>query len=100
MKPISQLAEELGLEKDELLPMGRQLCKVDYMKVLDRLGDRPSAKYIDVTAPWVLAKKKSSQKQLESAIYNLLECLRIISGLIYPIMPDTAKKRPGIISGV
>ncbi len=49
-------------------------------------------KYIDVTAPWVLAKKKSSKKQLESAIYNLLECLRIISGLIYPIMPDTAKK--------
>jgi methionyl-tRNA synthetase len=48
-------------------------------------------KYIDVTAPWELAKKKSSRKQLEALIYNLLEGLRIISGLIYPIMPDTAK---------
>ncbi|MCK5205544.1 MAG: class I tRNA ligase family protein, partial [Desulfobacterales bacterium] len=49
-------------------------------------------KTIDVTAPWVLAKKKSSHKQLAAVIYHLLEGLRIISGLIYPIMPDTAKK--------
>jgi methionyl-tRNA synthetase len=48
-------------------------------------------KYIDTTAPWVLAKNKSSQSQLRVVIYNLLEGLRIISGLIYPIMPDTAK---------
>ena len=47
-------------------------------------------KYIDVTTPWVLAKKKTSRKQLEVVIYNLLEGVRIISGLIYPIMPDTA----------
>ena len=48
-------------------------------------------KTIDVTAPWILAKKKSSRKQLEAVIYQLLEGLRIISGLIYPVMPDTAK---------
>ncbi len=49
-------------------------------------------KYIDVTAPWELAKNKSNQKQLEVVIYNLLEGLRFISGLIYPVMPDTAGK--------
>jgi len=48
-------------------------------------------KYIDVTAPWVLAKEKKARKQLETVIYNLLEGLRIVSGLIYPVMPDTAK---------
>ncbi|UCH20224.1 MAG: methionine--tRNA ligase [Deltaproteobacteria bacterium] len=48
-------------------------------------------KYIDVTAPWEVAKKKSNSKQLQALIYNLLEGLRIISGLIYPVMPDTAK---------
>ncbi len=48
-------------------------------------------KYIDVTAPWELAKKKSSTKQLEAVIYNLLEGLRVVSGLVYPVMPDTAK---------
>ncbi len=47
-------------------------------------------KYVDVTAPWVLAKNKATRKQLETVIYNLLEGLRIISGLIYPVMPDTA----------
>jgi len=49
-------------------------------------------KTIDVTAPWVLAKKTSSHKQLATVINQLLEGLRIISGLIYPVMPDTAKK--------
>ena len=50
MKPVRQLADEMGLKDDELLPMGLQLGKVDYMKVLDRLKDAPNAKYIDVTA--------------------------------------------------
>jgi methionyl-tRNA synthetase len=49
-------------------------------------------KMIDLTAPWVMAKKKSSRKQLAAVIYQLLEGLRIISGLIYPVMPDTAQK--------
>jgi methionyl-tRNA synthetase len=49
-------------------------------------------KTVDVTAPWVLAKKKSSHKQLAAVIYHLIEGLRIISGLVYPVMPDTAKK--------
>jgi methionyl-tRNA synthetase len=49
-------------------------------------------KTIDVSAPWVLAKKKSSHKHLAAVIYHLIEGLRIISGLIYPVMPDTAKK--------
>ncbi len=48
-------------------------------------------RYIDVTAPWVLAKKKSTRRQLEAVIYYFLEGLRVISGLIYPVMPDTAK---------
>jgi methionyl-tRNA synthetase len=48
-------------------------------------------RYIDVTAPWVLAKKKSTRTQLEAVIYYFLEGLRVISGLIYPVMPDTAR---------
>jgi methionyl-tRNA synthetase len=49
-------------------------------------------KMIDVTAPWEMAKKKSSQKQLAAVMVQLLEGLRIISGLIYPVMPGTAQK--------
>lgn len=50
MKPIRQLAEEMGLQEDELIPMGHKLAKVDYMKALVRLKDAPEANYIDVTA--------------------------------------------------
>jgi len=47
-------------------------------------------KIIDVTAPWELAKNKACQPRLQAVIYNLLEGLRVISGLIYPVMPETA----------
>ncbi len=47
-------------------------------------------KYIDLKAPWVLAKNPSALGELESVMYNLMEGIRIISGLIYPVMPQTA----------
>jgi formate--tetrahydrofolate ligase len=50
MKSVFQLAEEMGLEKDELIPMGHALGKIDFMKVLNRVKDRPDGKYIEVTA--------------------------------------------------
>ncbi len=50
MKPVSQLAEEMGLKESELIPMGRKLAKVDYQQALARLKGTPTAKYIDVTA--------------------------------------------------
>ena len=50
MKSIWQLGEELGISKEELLPMGNYLGKVDYIKTLERLKDEPDGKYIDVTA--------------------------------------------------
>jgi formate--tetrahydrofolate ligase len=49
-KSITRLTEELGLKKSEILPNGQGLCKINYSKVLERLGDSPCAKYIDVTA--------------------------------------------------
>ncbi len=50
MKPITQIAKEFGITTEELLPYGHYLGKVDYRAVLDRLGNKPDGKYIDVTA--------------------------------------------------
>ncbi|NQU40161.1 MAG: formate--tetrahydrofolate ligase [Lentisphaerae bacterium] len=50
MKPLEQISDELGLQRDELIPMGRNLGKIDFLRVLDRVGDKQRAKYIDVTA--------------------------------------------------
>ena len=41
--------EKLGLQKDEVIPMGR-LCKLDFIKIMDRLGKKPDGKFIEVTA--------------------------------------------------
>src|SRR5271157_607743 len=49
MKSIWQLGDEMGLKKDEIIPYGR-IGRVDFMKVIDRLKNRPDGKYIEVTA--------------------------------------------------
>ncbi len=53
--------EKLGLEKDEIIPYGR-LCKLDFMKIIERLKDKPDGKYIEVTAitPTPLGEGKST----------------------------------------
>ena len=50
MKPVMQLAAELGLRETEVIPMGRQLAKVDQRLVMERIRALPTGKYIDVTA--------------------------------------------------
>ncbi|OPZ30414.1 MAG: Formate--tetrahydrofolate ligase [Lentisphaerae bacterium ADurb.BinA184] len=51
MKPFTQMAAELGLHDDELIPMGKWLGKIDQKRAMARLGSRPAAgKYVDVTA--------------------------------------------------
>ncbi len=50
MKTVYTLADELGLRKEELLPYGHHIGKLDYIRILDRMKDRPNGKYIEVTA--------------------------------------------------
>ncbi|HCJ67530.1 MAG TPA: formate--tetrahydrofolate ligase [Elusimicrobia bacterium] len=53
--------KKLGLEKDEVLIHGR-ICKLDFMKIIERLKNKPDGKYIDVTAitPTPLGEGKST----------------------------------------
>jgi len=62
MKTVYQLGEELGLQKEELLPHGHYVAKLDYRAILKRLENRPNGKYIDVTAitPTPLGEGKST----------------------------------------
>ena len=41
--------EKLGLEKDEIIPFAR-ICRLDFLKIIERLKDKPDGKYIEVTA--------------------------------------------------
>ena len=47
-------------------------------------------KYIDETAPWVLAKDEEKKGRLSTALYNLVESIRIMAILIKPFIPATA----------
>jgi len=53
--------EKLGLEKEEILAMGR-LAKLDFLKIMKRLESKPDGKYIEVTAitPTPLGEGKST----------------------------------------
>ena len=82
MKTISRLAEEAGIEGDELLPMGHHVGKVDFTKVLDRLAGRPDGKYIDVTAitPTTLGEGKSTA--VIGLVQGLSRCGKKVTGAI------------------
>jgi formyltetrahydrofolate synthetase len=78
--------EKLALEKDEILPMGR-LCKLDFLKIIDRLKDTPDGKYIEVTAitPTPLGEGKSTtscglMEGMGKRGLNVGGCLRQPSG--------------------
>jgi formyltetrahydrofolate synthetase len=49
MRPIREVAEEIGLTEDDLDLYGKYKAKV-HLDVLEKFKDRPNAKYIDVTA--------------------------------------------------
>jgi len=61
LKPVLQVAEEVGIQPDELELHGPYMAKVK-LEILERLADRPDGKYIDVTAitPTPLGEGKST----------------------------------------
>jgi len=61
MPSPEEWSEKLGLQKDEMLPMGR-LSKIDFLKIINRLKNKPDGKYIEVTAitPTPLGEGKST----------------------------------------
>jgi len=78
--------DKLGLEREELLAYGR-IAKLDFLKIMDRLKDKPDGKYIEVTAitPTPLGEGKSTtsvglMEGLGKRGVNVGGCLRQPSG--------------------
>ena len=61
------------------------------LETIFTLVDRAN-KYIDETEPRKLCKDEAQKARLASVLYNLLECIRIISTLLSPFMPTTMPK--------
>jgi formyltetrahydrofolate synthetase len=86
MPTPEQWREKLGLKKEEIIPMGK-LCKLDFMKIIERLKGKPDGKYIEVTAitPTPLGEGKSTTSMgliegLGKRGKNVGGCLRQPSG--------------------
>ncbi len=78
--------ERLGLEKDEIMPYGR-ISKLDFLKIIDRLKDKPDGKYVEVTAitPTPLGEGKTTTTMgiiegLGKRGFNVGGCIRQPSG--------------------
>ncbi len=78
--------ERLSLQKEEIIPYGR-LCRLDFIKIIDRLKDKPDGKYIEVTAitPTPLGEGKSTtscglMEGMGKRGLNVGGCLRQPSG--------------------
>jgi len=86
--PLLAMAAELPVKLEELMN-GMRLADAlalifDYTGALN--------KYIDVTAPWALAKDEANKPRLATVIYNLLEGLRIVGMALKCFLPETAEK--------
>lgn len=55
-------------------------------------------KYIDDKKPWLMAKEEGSLDELKDVMYRLLEALRVVAVMLYPIVPDSAVKIAKTIS--
>ena len=49
-------------------------------------------KYIDETAPWILAKDEAKKARLATVMYNLLEALRVSLVMLTPFIPESCAK--------
>ena len=71
--------------------------KMEKLRVADAITEvfalfRRCNKYIDETAPWVLAKDEAQQDRLAEVLYNLTEAITIGASLLHPFLPETAEK--------
>ena len=95
-------AQESGAEDGELITAAGSLAGVyethmekyafhnalsEVFKVTSRAN-----KYIDETAPWVLAKDENQLSRLAAVLYNLVETIRICTIMLRPFIPDSCEK--------
>lgn len=85
LKTVAVSAVEKIAKKMETLHVADSLDEI--WAVVNRAN-----KYIDETAPWVLAKDEAQKPRLGTVLYNLAETIRIIAALLSPYMPETSQK--------
>jgi methionyl-tRNA synthetase len=92
---LSQFDQEL---EDAAIDARKALvAHMDQFKTGDAIEDvmkflRRANKYVDETAPWVLAKDPEKASELENVLYHLLEAIKSGALMLEPFMPSTSQK--------
>jgi methionyl-tRNA synthetase len=73
--------------------VSRVLSQVEQLRLNDALGNVGACAnkingYLEQTKPWSLAKQKGRQREVDSVLYTTAEALRLISILLWPVMPE------------
>ena len=78
--------------EDSIAEYHKQMNAVDYPRALEAVWNIISRtnKYIDETAPWVLAKEDGDKEQLAAVMAHLAASLRVVAHLIQPFMMNTS----------
>lgn len=78
--------------EENLAEYHKQMNAVDYPRALEAVWNIISRtnKYIDETAPWVLAKEDGDKEQLAAVMAHLAASLRVVAHLIQPFMMNTS----------
>lgn len=86
---VDEQIEKIALE--QVKATEESIDKFEFANALAEIWNLVSKtnKYIDETAPWVLAKNEETEK-LQSSMYHLIENLRKIGVMLIPFMPETA----------
>ena len=88
--PLDQELKDTALSAvSGVLSAMEEYRTADALQKIIALAQR-SNKYIDETAPWVLAKDEASLPRLKAVLSNLIEAIRFIGVLLTPFLPDTA----------
>ncbi len=97
--PADRVSDELdkeliGMAEALCAPVSQLICDAQLSKALEEIFKVISRanKYIDETAPWILAKDEANKARLATVLYNLLETIRLTTSLLYPFMPTMMPK--------
>ena len=101
VKSTGDVADQAEIDADLKAVVTGTIAKTEKLMERLRVADaitevfalfRRCNKYIDETAPWVLAKDPAKADRLAEVLYNLTESITIGASLLHPFLPDTAEK--------
>ena len=81
---LRERREKYAAQMDAFQP---HLALEEIFKLIQRAN-----KYIDETAPWILAKDEAKKTRLATVMYNLLEALRVSLIMLTPFIPESCEK--------